>query len=116
MVCEPGRKSGYDRIGLLLQLAQIHAEYLGNRSFSREGARDKRARFGEKITQPRRGNRRDFFKISRKSCKDFSCCSSSDPRRSGRSQHLPYEILAVVKNLLAQGLGVGVQRVCGETV
>ena len=38
MVCEPGRKSGYDRIGLLLQLAQIHAEYLGNRSFSREGA------------------------------------------------------------------------------
>jgi hypothetical protein len=25
-------------IGLLLQLAQIHAEYLGNRSFSREGA------------------------------------------------------------------------------
>ena len=49
MVCEPGRKSGYDRIGLLLQLAQIHAEYLGNRSFSREGAREKRARFSQKL-------------------------------------------------------------------
>ena len=36
-------------IGLLLQLAQIHAEYLGNRSFSREGAREKRARCSQKL-------------------------------------------------------------------
>jgi hypothetical protein len=57
MVCEPGRKSGYDRIGLLLQLAQIHAEYLGNRSFSREGAR-KSAKWRQ-IFPTRRGKARE---------------------------------------------------------
>ena len=33
MVCEPGRKPGFDRVGLLLQLAQILDVYLGIQKF-----------------------------------------------------------------------------------